>query len=68
MYDRTTSDCKLFKGAVTDLQDDCREAGYAVTPAHNQCEAAFDVGSDNECYVSNMFAIAHAVHSSKLMK
>jgi len=50
MYDRSTADCKLFRGSVSDLQDDCREAGYAVTPAHDECEAAFDVGSDDECY------------------
>jgi len=50
MYDRTTNDCKLFKGSVSDLQDDCREYGYAVTPSTDQCIAAFDVGSDDECY------------------
>ena len=56
MYDRTTNDCKLFKGSVSDLQDDCREYGYAVTPSTDQCVAAFDAGSEDECYVSILYS------------
>ena len=52
MLDRTTSDCKLFKGALTDLNDDCRERGYSVTPDHTECDVVFEAESDDACSVS----------------
>ena len=52
MFDRTTSDCKLFKGSLTGLKDDCREQGYPVDPPYDQCEAIFDESSEVGCRVS----------------
>ena len=52
MFDRTTNDCKLFSGSVEDLQNDCREVGYASQPAFDECNAIFDDMSENGCYVS----------------
>ena len=52
MFDRTTSDCKLFKGNLTDLGDDCREKGYPVNPSYDQCNVVFDESSEDGCRVS----------------
>ena len=54
MFDRTTSDCKLFKGSLTDLQDDCREKGYPVNPPYGQCDVVFDESSEDGCRVRKM--------------
>jgi hypothetical protein len=50
IFDRTTSDCKLFHGSVADLRNDCREIGYAVQPSYTECNAVFANTSDNKCY------------------
>ena len=52
MFDRTTNDCKLFKGSLTDLHNDCREVGYAVHPKYTECDKVFDVSSAQACFVS----------------
>jgi len=49
MYDRTTNDCKLFKGTLEDLEDDCTEAGYAIRPLYDDCSVS-NVNSDDACY------------------
>ena len=55
MYDRTTNDCKLFSGSLTQLHADCREVGYAREPDHGQCDVVFLANSSNGCYVSLLF-------------
>ena len=52
MFDRTTNDCMLFSGSLNDLQDDCREVGYAREPNHASCDTVFPSNSSNGCYVS----------------
>ena len=52
MFDRTTNDCMLFSGSLKDLQDDCREVGYAREPNHASCDAVFPSNSSDGCYVS----------------
>ena len=52
MFDRTTSDCKLYKSSLNDLWNDCREVGYAKEPQYDLCDQAFAANSSNGCYVS----------------
>ena len=52
MFDRTTNDCMLFSGSLMDLQDDCREIGYARKPNHASCDVVFPPNSSYGCYVS----------------
>jgi len=50
MFDRTTDDCMLFSGSLNDLQDDCREVGYAREPSHASCDKVFPSSSSDGCY------------------
>ena len=52
MFDRTTNDCKLFKGSVSDFEEDCREEGYMKEPSLDMCESEFDPSGENGCFVS----------------
>ena len=52
MFDRTTSDCKLYRSSLNDLWNDCREVGYAVEPKYDLCDQVFPANSSNGCYVS----------------
>ena len=52
MFDRTTQDCKLFKGTGEDFEEDCQESGYLKEPSVDLCESTFDPDSDNGCFVS----------------
>ena len=52
MFDKTTSDCKLFTGSLNDLYADCKGVGYAREPATNKCNVLFAPDSANACYVS----------------
>jgi len=49
MYDRTTSDCKIFRGSLSDLENDCTESGYAIRPPYSECSVA-NVKEHNGCY------------------
>merc|ERR1711996_108958 len=49
MYDRTTNDCKLFKGALSELEKDCTESGYAIRPSYDECKVA-NVETQDGCY------------------
>ena len=53
MYDRTTNDCKLFKGALSELEKDCTESGYAIRPSYDECKVA-NIETRDGCYVSKM--------------
>jgi len=50
MFDRTTNDFMLFSGSLKDLQDDCREVGYAREPNHASCDTVFSSNSSDGCY------------------
>ena len=52
MFDRTTSDCKLFSGSLDDLYADCKGVGYSREPDYNKCNVIFTPDSENRCYVS----------------
>ena len=52
MFDRTTNDCRLFSGSLSDLYSDCKEVGYAKQPEHSLCDVVFESNSVNGCYVS----------------
>ena len=52
MFDKTTSDCKLFTGSLNDLYADCKGVGYSREPATNKCNVLFAPDSANACYVS----------------
>ena len=52
MFDRTTNDCLIFSGSMNDLQNDCREVGYAKEPNHASCDTVLPSDSSNGCYVS----------------
>ena len=54
MYDRTTNDCKLFKGPLSDLEDDCTEIGYAVSPPYDECNVNNVEENGDGCYVSKI--------------
>ena len=55
IFDRTTNDCKIFNGTVSDFKDDCREIGYSRDPPIAACDVVFDEMSENGCYVSLNF-------------
>ena len=55
MYDRATMDCKLFKGSLSDLVDDCTEFGYAVSPSYANCNYANVADPKYGCYVRKIF-------------
>ena len=50
MYDRTTSDCKLFKGSLSDLEEDCTEFGCAVSPPYDECNVVEVTEHGDGCY------------------
>jgi len=50
MFDKTTSDCKLFTGSLNDLYADCKGVGYSREPATNKCNVLFAPDSANACY------------------
>ena len=50
IYDRTTSDCILFKGSLSELENDCTESGYAVHPTVDHCKVEKLING-NGCYV-----------------
>ena len=52
MFDRTTSDCRLFKGSLTELEDDCREKGYPINPDYDECNTVLSTNTDEDCSVS----------------
>ena len=54
MYDRTTMDCKLFKGSLSDLEGDCTEIGYAVSPPYDECNVTNVAQHGDGCYVSKI--------------
>ena len=51
IFDKTSNDCKLFRGSLADFQNDCREIGYAVHPMYTECNTVFDEASDHACLV-----------------
>ena len=52
IYDRTTKDCRLFKGSMF-LAEDCREVGYYRDPPIENCQDFWDANSGYDCYVRN---------------
>ena len=52
MFDRTTSDCRLFKGSLTELENDCREKGYPINPDYDECNTVLLTNTDEDCSVS----------------
>merc|ERR1711962_490835 len=57
MFDRTTNDCMLFSGSLKDLQDDCREVGYAREPNHASCAAEFVTLSTGHPNQTSIYAL-----------
>ena len=47
----------MFEGSVDDLQESCKEIGYARDPVFSDCLASFDVESENACYVRDKLKI-----------
>ena len=47
-------DCQLFKGSLSDLQEDCRETGYGVSPPYAECNVDNVAQNGDGCYVSKI--------------
>ena len=58
MFDRTTSDCKLFSGSLDDLYADCKGVGYSREPDYDKCNVIFTPDSANRCYVSRKLLLS----------
>ena len=51
MYDKKSTECKLFNGDPMAFHDDCNEFGYSVEPDYDQCCDVEPAGDPNECDV-----------------
>ena len=52
MYDETIRYCKIFKGPVEELYDDCFELGFASNPSVAECKTAVDPVNNDQCDVN----------------
>ena len=53
LYDKKSTECKLFEGSPMALYDDCRQHGYSVEPNFDMCNMIQADGSGKECEVGN---------------
>jgi len=49
LYDKKSTECKLFEGSPMALYDDCRQHGYSVEPNFDMCNGVQADGSGKEC-------------------
>jgi hypothetical protein len=49
MYDETIRYCKIFKGPVEELYDDCFELGFSSNPSVAECKTAVDPVNNDQC-------------------
>ena len=52
MYDETIRYCKIFKGPVEELYDDCFELGFSSNPSVAECKTAVDPVNNDQCDVN----------------
>ena len=61
MYDETIRYCKIFKGPVEELYDDCFELGFASNPSVAECKTAVDPVNNDQCDVNFYINIRYCV-------
>ena len=49
VYNRTTKDCRVFRGALNDSLSSCNEVGYSIETDHSRCDVAFDSRFGSGC-------------------
>ena len=61
MYDETIRYCKIFKGPVEELYDDCFELGFSSNPSVAECKTAVDPVNNDQCDVNFYIYVRYCV-------